>query len=392
MSNRRKTEQKTERNGKRVVAKSDKWTFPKVSRSGNDVFVYFRYRDDDGKMKPVKIRDGKRFDVAITETDKAAYFDVLCDVVTDELKNGYDPFRKQRMNTIKDKFDYAIRIKASEGLNDLTVRDYRNVAAAFVEYLQKHTKLQDVVEIKAKHIVDFLTEKNQDNSNANYNNDRRDLSASFSILKRHGIIEVNPIANVKKRRQEDILKDVYNLNDCREMLPKIKQYNEMLYICCLCCLYAFMRPDAEVRLLQRCDVDLMQRKISIQPKKTKNKRFRAVPINTTLLRAFTDYFERYDFNSDSFIFHNNGAKLSERYFSAAFRKWKKHLKKVDGIEFVGTLYQLKDTGCTWYYQQTKDIQRLSTLCGHREVSTTMRYIRKLGFEDLRGDTDCLPTL
>ena len=110
-------------------------------------------------------------------------------------------------------------------------------------------------------------------------------------------------------------------------------------------------------------------------------------MHETLCNAFAEYFANTEIGEDDHIFNIDGYTYNDTFFSRLFRKFKSEYNLTNC-----TLYQFKDSGCTMYYELTKDIKKLSKLCGHSSISVTARYIKTLSFDDIDSETDIMPNL
>ena len=84
------------------------------------------------------------------------------------------------------------------------------------------------------------------NNNTSYNTTRRHVNVLANYL--HSKDFPIELSKLKTRKQDEVLHSP--INDVKEMLFKIKNFNENLYLCCLLTYGCLLRPHQEIRLLK----------------------------------------------------------------------------------------------------------------------------------------------
>ena len=111
---------------------------------------------------------------------------------------------------------------------------------------------------------------------------------------------------------------------------------------------------------------------SFQPPKGKKSRY--VPCNSVLRAELRKLIEARGTQAEMPILHTrNGTPVSQDNFDNRFRK---------DIEEAGVkqirFHDLRHTGTTLMIAEGLDIKTVQEICGHQEVSTTMKYVHLLG--------------
>jgi len=136
----------------------------------------------------------------------------------------------------------------------------------------------------------------------------------------------------------------------------------------------------EILDLERSDVDLSRRILTVV--KSKNKKKRTIPLNERAMAVLRRRLEVP--NIRGYIFHTEkGTKITSRNLSRAFYK---ALKKADVKDF--RFHDLRHTFATRLVQAGVELYKVSKLLGHKDVSTTQRYAHHYP-ESLRDGVEIL---
>ena len=111
-------------------------------------------------------------------------------------------------------------------------------------------------------------------NNTSYNTTRRHINVLVNYLHSKGF-NIEP-SKLKTRKQQEVLHSP--IKNVKELLFKVKAFNENLYLCCLLTYGCLLRPHQEIRLLKWEDFSDDLSQISLTGSKVKSRRNRIVPV------------------------------------------------------------------------------------------------------------------
>ena len=182
------------------------------------------------------------------------------------VKNNYS-FEKQISSL--EFFDKIIDKKLQEPLSDRYKKELKSLS----------DKLRKQLAFKGEISLDYLDSiPLRYNNNTSYNTIRRYLNVLVNYLYENNF----PIerSKLKSRKQEETLHKP--IEDVKELLKKVKAFNEDLYLCCLLTYGCLLRPHQEIRLLKWEDFTSDLSHIRLSGNQVKSKRNRIVPISTKI--------------------------------------------------------------------------------------------------------------
>ena len=260
-------------------------------------------------------------------------------------------------------FDSLIRNKFKEPLSV----SYLKTLTCLAQTLKKQLVSKGNISIQ---FINSITLRY--NNNTSYNTTRRHLNVLVNYLYEHNF----PIerSKLKGRKQEETLHKP--IEDVRELLVKVKAFNEDLYLCCLFTYGCLLRPHMEIRLLKWEDFTSDLSHIRLSGNQVKSKRNRIVPVNPKVrgllsrkeghLNIFTGCIKPY----------------SRSYFIQLWRRFKRLNPEVDKEI---TLYSFRHSGAIDIFKRTGSITKLQKAMGHSSMTVSLTYLRGLEVAELQEE-------
>lgn len=337
-------------------------SYPKVcKKSDGRYFIDFnlndrRYRLFSGRMihsslrpntYPKKLRFGKAILLA-----KEVY-DFL-------VKNNYS-FEKKISSL--ELFDKIIDKKLQEPLSDRYKKELKSLS----------DKLRKQLAFKGEISLDYLDSiPLRYNNNTSYNTVRRYLNVLVNYLYENNF----PIekSKLKSRKQEETLHKP--IEDVKELLKKVKAFNEDLYLCCLLTYGCLLRPHQEIRLLKWEDFTSDLSHIRLSGNQVKSKRNRIVPVSLKIREILKRKEEHLN------IFTGRKQPYSRSYFIQLWRRFKRLNPEVHKET---TLYSFRHSGAIEIFKRTGSITKLQKAMGHSSMTISLTYLRGLDVVELQEE-------
>ena len=260
-------------------------------------------------------------------------------------------------------YDSIIRDKLAEPLSDSYTRTLEHLSGVLREQLiQKGHINQDFIEtISLKY-----------NNNTSYNSSRKHVNVLVNYLYTNGF----PIerSKLKTRKQEEVLHSP--IKDVKELLFRIKEFNENLYLCCLLTYSCLLRPHQEIRLLKWEDFSDDLSHINLGGSKVKSKRNRIVPVPSYIRKILLKG------EPNNNIFSNTLKPFNRDYFKGIWRRFKK--QNID-IGINTTIYSFRHSGAIDIFKRTESITKLKKAMGHSSINVSLTYLRGLEIPELTED-------
>ena len=210
------------------------------------------------------------------------------------------------------------------------------------------------------------------NNNTSYNTTRRHLNVLVNYLYENNF----PIerSKLKSRKQEETLHKP--IEDVKELLAKVKAFNEDLYLCCLFTYSCLLRPHQEIRLLKWEDFTCDLSHIRLSGNQVKSKRNRIVPVSPKI----REILSRKEGHLN--IFTGLKQPYSRSYFIQLWRRFKRLNPEVDKEI---TLYSFRHSGAIEIFKRTGSITKLQKAMGHSSMTVSLTYLRGLEVAELQEE-------
>ena len=260
-------------------------------------------------------------------------------------------------------YDSLIRDKLAEPLSD----SYRKTLMQLSSILREQLNRKGCV---TSLFIDSIPLKY--NNNTSYNTTRRHVNVIANYLNsRNFPIE---LSKLKTRKQDEVLHSP--IKDVKQLLFRIKEYNENLYLCCLLTYGCLLRPHQEIRLLKWEDFSDDLSHINLGGNKVKSKRNRIVPVPSYIKEILVKGSPDHNMFSEATQPYNKG------YFSLLWRRFKE--LNLD-IGTSTTIYSFRHSGAIEIFKRTGSITKLQKAMGHSSINVSLTYLRGLEIPELTED-------
>ena len=278
------------------------------------------------------------------------------------------------MITKLDKFLFYL--ETERGFSTGTVEAYQlDIAKGLISYLHQRGKFEarEVTKDDIKAYLDFLA---SDKGNAAVTRARKlaAIKSFFNYLVENEEVKANPASAIKSPRVAEIQPEYLTEEECIRLLRTITQRGrtrvrkrDMAMIILL--LHTGLRAS-ELTGLKLTNVDLGTRQIKITRKGNKEQ---YLHLNDETARALANYLYSRPPSQDGRLFvSSKGANLTRTYVYDVVRGY----FKLAGINKAKHgPHVLRHTFCTRLHQKGVAPFTIKELAGHKNINTTMRYIR-----------------
>jgi integrase len=259
-----------------------------------------------------------------------------------------------------DYYDSLIQDKLAQPLSNRYKKTLENLSSILREELIKKGCISSA-------FIDSIPLKYDNNTS--YNTTRRHLNVLVNYLySRDFPIE---LSKLKTRKQNEVLHSP--ISNVKELLLRIKDFNENLYLCCLLTYGCLLRPHQEIRLLKWEDFSDDLSRINLTGSKVKSKRNRIVPVPSYVREVLIKRDSNYNVFSNSIEPYNKG------YFSLI---WKRFKRLNPDVGASVTIYSFRHTGAIEIFKRTGSITKLQKAMGHSSINVSLTYLRGLEVSDL----------
>ena len=259
--------------------------------------------------------------------------------------------------------------KKSQGLSARTIHDYEyHVPYFFNHYAQKDLTPENLKLAILKYFADL----GNGYSAYTYNTRRKILKTFFLWVVSEGLLQLNPITSIKKRREdtkpkaanEDILKQLLDLIN-RKTFVGLRDYAILLIT-----MDCGIRPS-EVFGLNVSDVNIKSLEVNIRASVSKTRVSRTLPLSPvtaeTIKQLILNRHPAWDDNTPLFC-TEDGRK-------AVTNTWRERLKvygKQLGIKI--TPYALRHSFAVMFLRCGGNVFSLQRMLGHSNLYMTKRYV------------------
>ena len=139
----------------------------------------------------------------------------------------------------------------------------------------------------------------------------------------------------------------------------------------------------ELLLLQLRDIDLERRILTIRAETSKVPRTRYIPLHSQLVMYLKDYLQIRIKCTTQYLLVSK--VRDERLSYHGLNHFVSTIKNISGVKFY--LHQFRHTFAVNFLKANKDIVKLKQLMGHRDIRTTLIYLRCLPINEMRGDIE-----
>ncbi|WP_147387904.1 tyrosine-type recombinase/integrase [Pelobium manganitolerans] len=366
--------------------------------AGGDItkewFVKYQFLIPDQLRKPGK-SDWKRFKIyngincLHTKTERRKKMAIIKQGIRKLLAGGFNPFLEFDLcqdATYKDRAllscidTYLEEIRSN--VKASTYDKYRSNLLLFRKWLTDTEQGCTLIYNTGKEVVhSFLKhhQKERQWSNKTYNHYLNSIHAFFQyyIDNFDNYVEKNPCRTLKRLEVTKKGNRPFDNYEFKTVLDYLKKNSSPLYDFCRFTYYSCMRPNAEARLIQICDIDLVSRRIRIGSDITKGKTTQVIPIDSCFLDFLKEIkIERYP--RHYYLFGPKGVPgetpVHERYFGDMFALVKKKLKIHEDV----TLYAFKHTRAIHMVEDGEKLFNVIKFTRHKSLANLMDYLKDMG--------------
>lgn len=253
-----------------------------------------------------------------------------------------------------------------------TLLTYRTKLRVFATWLQNmNIPPRQLERVQAVSFMDYLL-KERKVSRTTFNAYRATLAElyhSWPDTRKH-----NPFDEIKNFPDSKEPLQAFNDGQWRNLADHIKTENGQLYLFIGFMYYTFLRP-AEICGLKLENIDFynQQIKLPVMVGKTKRWRVHSIP---DLFSAQLHHLKEQPINY--YVFGLNGAPGERPVGNNRFYKYMKGVLKQFNYPKGYSIYSWRHTAAIELYKKHKDIYLVKNAMQHAHVSTTERYLRRLG--------------
>ncbi|MEH6992914.1 tyrosine-type recombinase/integrase [Neobacillus drentensis] len=311
--------------------------------------------------------------------------------------------------TLNQAIDYVISGKRAEGLRDRTLRDYTNMWRYFTDWLAENYEVETIDELTTdvfRNYINYLRydAKRYDGhkyidaekqgvglKEASINIRIRTYRAIFNHLDREGLIEYNPMNNVKELRTDIDLTNCFTDEDVKALLAQPNQRTYVGfrdYVAMIVLLDTGMRMN-EIINLRVSEIDFQTRFITLEGDRNKNRKPRLIPFSAQVAKILLQLIaeNREHFKTDRLFLSTYGENLGWNQLN---KRLKYHAEKagIDGKKVTSHVYRH-----TWAKNMILngcDPFTLQKMGGWQDIRTMRRYIQMDTTEMRRSHDDFSP--
>lgn len=324
-----------------------------------------------------------------TKKERKAQLKVVKSSITELLESGFNPYEQfsyanasnsDKYNICRCIDDYLAFAKTTLKKNTFEV--YEDRLILFKQHLSdieiSHYRID---QIGKEHIFEFVTtyKASRSWSNKTYNHYLQAINTflQFYVDNRDGYIKENICTRIKRLEVYKKGNTPFNntlfgscLGWMKDNDPYLYQFSRFIY-------YSCMRPDAELRLLRICDIDIYRRLIQVPSDNSKKKKTQYIPIDDEFMNIIRNLdLDRYD--KSFYIFTVNGTPGPKPIYESFFRKRFIPAKKACGLDSGETLYSFKHTRCIHLVEDGEKLHNIIKLTRHKTLAELMDYLKDMG--------------
>lgn len=346
-------------------------------------YVWFRYYNPKtGGFEQLRFK--KEINRLKNYSERLAAAKGLCVVLTNKLKDGWNPFAPAlvaeviKIHTVESAINFMLTIK-SKTLRKKSYDTYKYICRLFIKWLTdkelNETKVKSFSpQLAQAYMDDLLLTKSY--SGRTFNDHLLILRTMFNTFKARRWITDNPF-QVVEWKTETIGRNHAYTSDEKEKLSKYLRENKpRLYYATQFLFHCYIRRT-ELTFIQVKHVDLVNHTIIVPDGKNNSQESVVIPIG---LRQIIEEMQLWKYSGENYIF-GKGLKTGPNRFKNPNQLSFQHnniVKKL-GISAEKGFYSWKHSGvCAYYYATGKDIYSLMRQLRHRSLETTQIYLKSLG--------------
>lgn len=374
---------------------------PVVCDRGRDLaktwYVSVEWAWEGEEVRRVRVYSGAKFGVvgkgnrAETLKERREYFARLAEVLAGMLRRGDNPFVQVEPT--------ALPVRLSDGLA-LVLADKKGVlcddAHDVLRYMVRRVLKQWAADTRVRDVDTAQVRKflaGLPGGPSTYNRNRRDMHRLWAEMVKHGIAAENIVKGIEKRKAVPKAHEAYSAAQMAQIFEAVEAKSKNLYLCARLMFHAFLRPHRECRLIQRKHIDFERGVVSVPASIRKGDDAFILPMHPDLVRALRSHGVA-ELSPNDYLIHADdpAQSVGPDYFKVLWKRAKPELIAAGILRKEQTLYSIRHTAACMYYVKTKDPEELQRLMGHKDLETTLIYLRSLGIYTKPIEVGNLPAL
>lgn len=361
-------------------------------------YVYYYYRNPyTGKMQKFIEKRGINREKSLSNRNKMA--NILRKAVVRWLQDGYNPFVSNE-KVVVDKNELSINeaikkafVQKEKVWAESTTNVSKTRLNVFIEWLEKEGMSdKDILELKKKHISNFLNDltdtKGRSNNNISRNNYRAFISSLVKQLVNEDVLDYNFVISIPKLKQKPLKNKPFSKGQLITIKEYLLEKDPYLYKYIQFVMYAFLRP-IEVTRIQLKDVDLIKNIITVKTKTELNstvliiEKLKDIIAQMNITKGEPEH-SLFSPEKKPAVWETKTEKGKSDFFVRRFRLLKRDLNL--GNEYG--IYSFRHTFALDLYNSflkqgltpLESKHKLMTITRHKSLSGLNNYLRDIGAE------------
>lgn len=360
---------------------------PKASDMQKAWYVWFRFFDDrerDPKKQWKQLRFTKGINKITTYKERLVEANALKQAIKEELRDGWNPLNPGaapvKIYSLAEALDFMQKVKEAT-IKTKTRYAYKYILDCFREWLQDNGTGQVAARYfttaQAQEYMDWLVVK-KNYAGRTFNDHLIVLRTFFNCFIEREWVDKNPFRAVKKKSQTVGRNIAYTEYEKEKLSDYLLKHDRRMYYFTQFMYHCFIRRT-ELTYIKVRHVDMINKTIIIPGETAKNRTQESVVIPPDLEPVIRE-MDLGKYSGDDYVFGRSLKTGPTRFKNPNWISGRHNrVVKQLGIDSEKGLYSHKHTGvCAYYYLTGKDIYSLMRQLRHRDMSTTMIYLKSLG--------------
>lgn len=364
------------------------YTEPKISPESLDVslewYVWFRFFNArTGKWEQFRYKKG--INKYKGKKERLYEANALRQALKEELAAGWSPVKGASeptiiMYSIEECIDRVLTVK-NNTLRTKSQQAYKYIAKLFKNWLADRHLLQLRVgslthQMCAEYMDYLIVEKNY--SNRTHNDHLLVLSTLFNFMVERDWLGKNPFKKIKRKKSGIGRNHAYSQEEREQLGEVLQAKNRRLWYFSQFIYFTFIRRT-ELCSIRVKHIDINNHTIIIPGENAKNGHQESVVIPVGLEPIIRE-MQLHKYEPDDYVFGRSLRTGPRPYGNPnAISSAHNTIVQLMGISKEKGLYSWKHSGvCAAYYATGKDIHSVMRQLRHRDLATTMIYLKSLG--------------
>ncbi|MBM4054394.1 MAG: tyrosine recombinase XerC [Planctomycetes bacterium] len=263
---------------------------------------------------------------------------------------------------------YLAYIENDKNYSPQTLRAYRNDLNQYLSFLKDEgcTDLSTVSRLQLRQYLAFL--KKQNPSKTTIARKLTSIRSLYKFLCQHGILEINPVENIKTPKSDKKLPKFMSINDTENLLnqPDDGKLPGLRDKAIMETLYSTGMRVSELVGMNITDIDFHGGVVKVRGKGRKE---RILPIGSHALNAIQAYMEKRGSDNEALFLNRFSGRLTER---SVARMIEKYMKKA-AMNLRVSPHTFRHSFATHLLDCGADLRAVQEFLGHSSLSTTQIY-------------------